>query len=153
VASKTKQCFDDNGSELVLATPRVSKMRASFRCAKRIPVRPLISAIYDELVTRHGDVKRIDLDDIDDVIGARAVTYEEVEYLVDRLEAAGFSVGEGIEAPDVEIMQLVLMQARSLQLSLGRKPTIDEIASASSKPSYVVRRALERATGKLRPPV
>lgn len=127
------------------------KMRADFECAKRNLVRPLISAIYDELVTRHGEAKRIDLDDIADVIGPRAVTYDEVEYLIDRLETEGFSVGEGIEALDVEVMQLVLAQARMLQQSLGRKPTIDEIATASGKPSYVVRRALERARSKLEP--
>lgn len=114
-------------------------------------MRPLISAIYDELVTRHREAKRIDLDDIADVIGSRGVTYDEVEYLIDRLETEGFSVGEGIEASDVEVMQLVLAQARMLQQSLGRKPTIDEIATALGKPSYVVRRALERARSKLEP--
>lgn len=111
-------------------------------------MRPLISTIFDELVTRHRDAGRIDLDDIAEVIGTRAVSYDEVEYLVDRLEAEGFSVGEGIDASDVEIMQLVLTHARTLQRSLGRRPTVDELAEASGKPVYVVRRALERASGK-----
>lgn len=124
-----------------------------FECAKRNLVRPLISAIYEELVARHGETKRIDLDDIDDVIGSRGVTYDEVEYLIDRLETEGFVVGEGIEASDVELMQLVLGKARMLQQSLGRKPTIDEIAKASGKATYVVRRALERARSKLDPKV
>jgi len=126
-------------------------MRGAFECAKRNRVRPLISAIYDELVTRYREAMRIDLDDIAEVIGPRGVTYEEVEYLIDRLETEGFSVGEGIEASDVEIMKLVLTQARSLQQSLGRKPTVEEIASGCGKPTYVVRRALEWATGKLQP--
>jgi hypothetical protein len=124
-------------------------MRAAFGCAKRNRVRPLISAIYDELVARYREAMRIDLDDIAEVIGSRGVTYEEVEYLIDRLETEGFAVGEGIEASDVEIMQLVLTQARSLQQSLGRRPTVEEIASSCGKPTYVVRRALERASGKL----
>lgn len=123
----------------------------AFECAKRNLVRPLISAIYDELVARYQEAKRIDLDDIADVIGPRGVTYDEVEYLIDRLETDGFSVGEGIEASDIQLMQLVLAQARMLQQSLGRKPTVDEIATASGKPTYVVRRALERARGKVEP--
>ena len=114
-------------------------------------VRPIISSIFDELVARHGNAKRIDLDDIAEVIGTRAVSYDEVDYLVDRLEAEGFSVGEGIDASDVENMRVVLVQARELHRTLGRNPTVDEIARASGKPSYVVRRALERARGKLTP--
>lgn len=113
---------------------------------------PLITNIFDQLVTRHRDTKRIDLDDIDEVIGTRAVSYDEVEMLVDRLEAEGFSVGEGIGSSDVEVMQQVLAQARTLRASLGRNPTVDEIATASGKPVYVVRRALERARGKLAKP-
>jgi DNA-binding Lrp family transcriptional regulator len=111
-------------------------------------VRPIISSIFEELVSRHRESKRIDLDDIAEVIGSRAVSYDEVDYLVDRLEAEGFSVGEGIDSADVEVMQAVLVQARELHRSLGRNPRVDEIAKALQKPTYVVRRALERASGK-----
>jgi hypothetical protein len=111
-------------------------------------MRPLISAVYSELVARHRESGRIDLDDIAEVIGTRAVSYDEVEYLVDRLEADGFEVGEGIGASDVEIMREVLESARGLRGSLGRSPTVDEIALASGKAPHVVRRALERAAGK-----
>lgn len=111
-------------------------------------MRPIISTILEQLVTRHRDSKRIDLDDVADVIGTRAVSYDEVEELVDRLEAEGFSVGEGIGSSDVEVMQHVLLHARTLRVSLGRNPTVDEIATAAVKPVYVVRRALERAREK-----
>ena len=111
-------------------------------------MRPLISTIFDQLVARHRDAKRIDLDDIAEVIGPHAVSYDEVEYLVDRLEAEGFSVGEGIGSSDVDIMQQVLTHARALRESLQRNPTLDEVATASGKPVFVVRRALERARGK-----
>ncbi|HRI63871.1 MAG TPA: sigma-70 domain-containing protein [Polyangium sp.] len=111
-------------------------------------MRPIISSIFEELVARHRESKRIDLDDIAEVIGSRAVSQDEVEYLVDRLEAEGFSVGEGIDASDVEVMQVVLSKARELHRSLGRRPTVDEIAQGLSMPTYVVRRALERASGK-----
>jgi hypothetical protein len=111
-------------------------------------VRPLISSIFDQLVARHGEAKRIDLNDIAEVIGSRAVSYDEVEWLVDRLEAEGFSVGEAIDSTDVEIMKEVLVHARTLRGALGRSPTVDEIANTSGKPVHVVRRALERAGGK-----
>jgi hypothetical protein len=111
-------------------------------------VRPFISNIFDQLVARHHEAKRIDLDDIAEVIGTRVVSYEEIESLVDRLEAQGFSVGEGIGVSDVELMQQVLTHARTLRGTLGRNPTMDEIATSSGKPVYVVRRALERAQGK-----
>lgn len=120
----------------------------AFEVCEENRVRPIVSSIFEELVARHRDAKRIDLDDIAEVIGTRAVTYDEVEDLVDRLEAEGFSVGEGIDASDVENMRVVLTQARELHRSLGRNPTVDEIADAADKPAYVVRRALERARGK-----
>ncbi len=112
-------------------------------------MRPLISNIVSELVTRHRDSGRIDLDDISEVIATRAVSYDEVEYIVDVLEAQGFEVGEGIDASDVDVMRSVLDSARALRGSLGRSPTVEEIATASGRPSFVVRRALERAMGKL----
>ncbi|MBK9266659.1 MAG: hypothetical protein IPM54_43590 [Polyangiaceae bacterium] len=111
-------------------------------------MRPLISTIHSELVERHRDSGRIDLDDIAEVIGTRAVSYDEVEYLVDRLEAEGFEVGEGIGASDVEVMRFVLDAARELRTTLGRTPTVDEIASVSGRAPHVIRRALERAQGK-----
>jgi hypothetical protein len=111
-------------------------------------MRPLISAIHSELLERHRDSGRIDLDDIAEVIGGRAVSYDEVEYLVDRLEAEGFEVGEGIGASDVDVMLLVLGCARRLRASLGRTPSVDEIVAASGKARHVVRRALERGLGK-----
>ncbi len=113
---------------------------------------PLLANIFEQLRTRHRDSKRIDLDDIAEVIGTRAVSYDEVEMLVNRLESEGFSVGEGIGSSDIEVMQQVIAQARALRVSLGRNPTVDEIATASVKPVYLVRRALERARGKLTKP-
>lgn len=117
-------------------------------CEEEILVRPFMTNLFEQLVARHADSKRIDLDDIAEVIGTRVVSYDEVEWLVDHLEAEGFSVGEGIEALDVNVMKDVLAHVRALREALERRPTIDEIAQASGRPVYVVRRALERAAGK-----
>lgn len=104
----------------------------------------MIQSIIDELYARHHRPGRVDLNDIAEVIGARGVSYEEVDYIVDRLEALGLVVGEPIDATDISVMKRVLSAARTLRSSLGRNPTIAEIALSSGHPAHVVRRALER---------
>jgi len=104
----------------------------------------VIQSILDELYARHHKAGRVDLNDIAEIIGPRSVSYEEVDHIVERLEALGLVVGEPIDAIDVSIMKRVLGAARSLRTSLGRNPTIAEIAVSSGDPAHVVRRALER---------
>ena len=138
------------GSYFAMVTGHGSPtVRGACTCAKGTLVRPLISELFDQLVVRHRESRRIDLDDIAEVIGTRAVSYDEVDHLVERLESEGFSVGEGIDESDVETMRRVLEEARQLRVALGRTPTVDEIAAAVGKPVYAVRRALERAGGKV----
>ncbi|MDI1476717.1 sigma-70 domain-containing protein [Polyangium sp. y55x31] len=107
-------------------------------------MRPVIQSIIDELYARHHPSGRVDLNDIAEIIGPRGVSYEEVDHIVDRLEALGLVVGEPIDANEVSVMKRVLGAARSLRTSLGRNPTIAEIAVSSGHPAHVVRRALER---------
>jgi len=107
-------------------------------------MRPLIQSILDDLLARHRASGRVDLNDIEEVIGARAVSYDEVEHIVDRLEAEGLRVGESLDVIDVDVMKAVIAAARSLRASLGRTPTVVEIAASSGHPAHVVRRALER---------
>lgn len=107
-------------------------------------MRPVIQSIIDELYARHHPSGRVDLNDIAEIIGPRGVSYEEVDHIVDRLEALGLVVGEPIDANEVTVMKRVLGAARSLRTSLGRNPTIAEIAVSSGHPAHVVRRALER---------
>jgi hypothetical protein len=107
-------------------------------------VRPVIQSIIDELYARHHRSGRVDLNDIAEIIGARSVSYEEVDHIVDRLEALGLVVGEPIDVTEVSVMKRVLTAARTLRSSLGRTPTIAEVALSSGHPVHVVRRALER---------
>ncbi len=107
-------------------------------------MRPVIQSIVDDLHARHHRSGRVDLNDIAEVIGSRAVSYEEVDHIVDRLEALGLVVGEPLDATEVGVMRRVLGAARTLRSSLGRNPTIAEIAVSSGHPAHVVRRALER---------
>jgi hypothetical protein len=84
----------------------------------------------------------VDLDDIAEVIDARAVSYEEVELIVDRLEAEGLSVGEPLNGEEIATMRCVVVTGHRLTAKLRRRPTIDEVAADSGHSVSSVRRAL-----------
>jgi hypothetical protein len=115
------------------------------RLCKMSNVRPLIQAIIDELLHRHRAERSVDLNDIAEVIDARAVTYEEVEVIIDKLESEGLEVGEALSGYDVGVMRSVIVTAHRLRDKLRRSPTIAEIAEGSGHTPHAVRRALERA--------
>ncbi len=115
-------------------------------------MRPVIEAILQELLGRHRASGRVHLNDLGEVIGARAVTQEEIEQIVDRLEAEGLRVGEALDGEDVGVMQRVLASARRLRASLGRRPTVGEIAGDAGCAEHEVRRALEQGAAASRPP-
>ncbi|WP_438023096.1 sigma-70 domain-containing protein [Sorangium sp. So ce233] len=108
-------------------------------------MRPVIDDMIQELLTRHRPSGRVDLNDIAEVIDRRAVSYEEVEHIIDRLESEGLRVAEPLDPGDVEVLRAVLESARRLAAELGRRPTIGEIALACGHAPHAVRRALEQA--------
>lgn len=111
-----------------------------------------IEAIYQELLGRHRAAGRVHLNDLAEVIGTRAVTAEEVELLIDRLEAAGLRVGEALDGDDIGLLEAVLVSARRLRGSLGRRPTVDEIARDAGCAPHEARRALEHGAAAARSP-
>ena len=108
-------------------------------------VRPLVHDILRALRERHGETRSVDLNDIAEVIGERAVSYDEVGAIVDALETGGFEVGEAPTPADVQAMQRVIATARRLKGELQRAPTVEELAKSADVAPHVVRRALERA--------
>ncbi len=111
-------------------------------------VRPVVDAIIAELLVRHRASGRVHLNDITEVIGTRAITADEVELIVDRLEAEGLRVGEALDETDIALVHAVLTSARKLAAAHGRKPTVAEIARDIERPDHDVRRALEHAARK-----
>lgn len=109
------------------------------------PVTPLLDEIVDTLVARHRASGRVDLNDIAEVVGTRAVGFEDVEHIVDRLEAAGLRVGDPLDSRDVASMRRIIVTAHRLRGELGRTPTVPELAAATGHPDHAVRRALEAA--------
>ncbi len=108
-------------------------------------MRPVVVAIVTELLVRHRAAGRVHLNDIDEVIGAEPISYDEVDQLIARLEAEGIAVGEPPDEAAITVMREVLASARRLRNALDRAPTVAEIAVDSSHAEHLVRRALESA--------
>jgi hypothetical protein len=116
-------------------------------------MRAAVQAILQELFARHPEGAHVHLNDLAEVIGTRAVTPDEIEALIDALEAAGRRVGEPLDGQDVEVLGEVLGSAQRLRVRLGRRPTVGEIAADSGHADHEVRRALEHgAAARARPP-
>lgn len=126
-------------------------MRTGVPHARTSTVRPHVERVLEDLLARHGDAGHVHLNDLAEVIGDQPVTPDEIEAIVDRLEAAGLRVGEPLDGLDVMVIRQVLAGARRLQASLGRRPTVEEIAADSGHPPHAVRRALEHAAAAARP--
>lgn len=105
-------------------------------------------------MARQATTERVDLNDIAEVIGTRAVSYDEVEAIIVELERRGCLVGGEPSVKELQLMQDVVTTARALAGELGRRPTVEEIAKRLATPAFVVRRALENATsmGKSKAP-
>lgn len=110
-----------------------------------VSMRPEFRSVLDELLVRHRASGVVDLNDIAEVIGARAASYEDVEALIDALEAAGLQVAEEARAPQIALAKQVLALALQLKGRLGRRPTVEELAAETGRPAHEVRRALEWA--------
>ena len=109
-------------------------------------MRSLIAEIIEELMARQQTTDRVDLNDIAEVIGTRAVSYDDVERIIDGLQERGCLVGGDPSVKEFELMQTVVVAARALSGELGRRPTVDELAEHLGMATSVVRRALENAT-------
>ncbi len=117
-------------------------------------MRPVVEAIFTALLERHRASGRVHLNDIDEVIGAVPVSYDEVDALIAALEADGLTVGEPPDDAAIAVMREVLASARRLRSILGRAPTVPELAGDSGHAEHLVRRALESATSAgPRPPL
>ncbi|MEP7124048.1 MAG: hypothetical protein ABJE95_24185 [Byssovorax sp.] len=117
-------------------------------------MRPVVEAIVTELLARHRASGRVHLNDIDEVIGATPVSYDEVDELIARLETEGLTVGEPPDEATIGVMHAVVASARRLRSAGDRAPTVAEIALDSGHAEHLVRRALESArSAGPRPPL
>lgn len=119
-------------------------------------MRPELDAILEVLVAAHHDrgaeaAPVVDLDAIADAVGTLAVSYEEVDALVEALEGRGLRVGEAPSEADVALVREVLRAARGLAAEGGQPPTLAALSARVGRHPIVVRSALRQATRARRP--
>lgn len=87
----------------------------------------------------------VSLDQIGDAIGARAVSYVDVDAVIAALEAAGRTVEAGAKPRGEEHLQLIIRGIRELSTQLGRRPTQQELVERTGLSQAEVSHALQLA--------
>lgn len=106
------------------------------------PLRPELQEIVEELLRQSGPASQISLDSIGEAIGARAVSYVEVDAMIQALEDGGCVVESGEQPRGEHHLRAVVVSIRELKTQLGRRPTQSEIAEHAGLTSAQVRHAL-----------
>lgn len=101
--------------------------------------RKWVELVADNLLAEDPTV--VTLDAIGEAIGTEAVTLQDIEALVDHLEARGAEVGGPNEPNLPELLKRVLEVARELKMA-GTQPTLERVAKASGLSPRAVRVAL-----------
>ena len=109
------------------------------------PTTPALSAtaamILTLLLQETISAEVVSLDRVAEAIGAAAVTMQDIEAILDGLEAAGRRVESELKDPPAALAQ-VLKAVRSFSAVSGRRPTLPEIAQHSGLSVGEVRFAL-----------
>jgi hypothetical protein len=103
-------------------------------------LRPVLDSVVRDLLTR--EPREVTLDQIGEALGTLAVTTDEIDAILSALEAAGRSIVGPEGGRGAETLRVVLPAARALAATLGRRPTIDEIAAHVGVPAERVRHAI-----------
>jgi chorismate mutase len=101
--------------------------------------REQVSEIVQQLLEL--PTERLSLDAVAEAIGASAVTFDDIEFVFEQLEAAGRQVESKPSSPPAALAK-VLATARAFSTLSGRRPTLAEIAEHSGQSPAEVRFAL-----------
>jgi hypothetical protein len=105
-----------------------------------VPLRPELADIVNTLLAAGAD--GLSLDELADALGTTPVSFNEIEEMLEQLEAGGVAVPSPPAADLPAELGRVLATARALDQELGRRPSTLEIAERSGLPHASVRRAL-----------
>ncbi len=105
-------------------------------------MRPELEAIATQLLQASAQAGAVTLDQIGDALGALAVSGDEIDALLARLEGSGRRIASDEARDRVADLRAVMRAARALQASLGRRPTTEELAAETSLAERDVRTAL-----------
>jgi hypothetical protein len=107
-----------------------------------VTLRPELQAIVDALLAESASSGEVPLDAVGEAIGARAVSAPEIEAIIDALDAAGRKLVGPEGGTREDRLKAVVTAARTLAPTLGRKPTVAEIAAEAGLTEAEVRHAL-----------
>lgn len=109
-------------------------------------LRAELEKVLNELLNASRTTNVVTLDAVGDAIGARAISTDEIELLISRLEDAGRSVLAPQGGDGESWLHKVVDAARALTEELGRKPTANEVAQRAKLTTAQVRQALQLLT-------
>jgi hypothetical protein len=105
-------------------------------------LRPELARILTTLLAASEASQRVELDVLGEALGALSVSTEEIDALIGQLEAHGREVTAPSGGGAEQHLGSVVMAVRTLQLTLARKPTLEEVAAQAGISSQQVRTAL-----------
>lgn len=108
-------------------------------------LRSELQQVIEQLLRESEASGQVTLDQIGDAVGARAVSYVDVDAVIDALESAGRVVEAGAKPRGEEHLQLIIRSIRELSLQLGRRPNQLEIADRTGLTQAEVSHALQLA--------
>jgi hypothetical protein len=105
-----------------------------------VSLSPKLRTIIDELKARYPE--GLSLNQLADELVHRPVSFADVEVIIDGLEDDGVSLDLPDPVARPEDLMRVLATARELAQELGRRPSVEEIATRAALSADDVRRAL-----------
>jgi uncharacterized protein YidB (DUF937 family) len=109
------------------------------------PLPPKLARAAEVLLAKSASSMSVSLDELGEAIGVVPVSAEEVDALMAVLEKAGRRVVGPEGARGEAKLRLVIPAARALSATLGRRPTLAEIAAKTGIDEDEVRQALALA--------
>jgi len=107
----------------------------------------LVPKVVEALVLRHELTRRIALEELAEAAAEASLGYDEIEAVVEELEARGYEVGGEPTATELALLGEALTAIRAAFAANGQRPSIDELADTLGRPAFLIRRVLEHARG------
>jgi hypothetical protein len=105
-------------------------------------LRQELSTLVDSLAAASHASHEVTLDTLGDAIGARSVSYDEIDDIIAALEQRGRRVIAESDGRIEDRLRAVVAAGRTLTIELARRPTVPEIADRTHLSSAQVRSAL-----------
>lgn len=94
------------------------------------------------LLSASAEGETLSLDRVGEALGSKVVGADEIAWLIDTLEVSGRVVAAPASPDLIGALRKVVASVRALRVSLGRAPTVQELAAETSLTGAEVRQAL-----------